>query len=100
MNADGEPIANDFQIDEVLVDIVYGVGEIEDNVFSHKSSLTWLESKTGVKYSGAPGYLKGKPLLIGSQVYKLDKTTVIYDPNGFALRGANNKGECYFVNKN
>ena len=54
----------------------------------------------GVKYSGAPGYLKGMPLLVGSTDKTKEDSPINYNPSGFALRGANNKGECYFVNKN
>ena len=32
-----------------------------------KTSLTWLESGAGRRVSGAPGYGRGQPLLIGKE---------------------------------
>jgi hypothetical protein len=59
-------------------------------------------------YSGSPGYLKGKPILFGTvkngtltdnsgnqEAYK----EITYNLNGFALRGADQKGRCYSVNR-
>ena len=71
-------------------------------MWNHKGSLTWFENENGVKFSGAPGYLKGRPLLVGKSVSNpgnLDEEFVEYDPNGFALRGADNDGKCYFVDE-
>lgn len=50
--------------------------------------------------SGSPGYIKGKPLLIGTSK---DGSTpaifegVTYNLDGFALRGADNDGRCYYT---
>jgi len=85
-------------------------------VFTHKTSLTFLESNQNQKtsenkqyarvYSGSPGYLKGNPLLMGNTVdnFRLEEdgsTSVLqsiqYNLNGFPLRGSDNEGRCYFV---
>ena len=62
-------IADEYQIEKVLVDLVYGktsaVTPDTENVL--KTSLTWLESGAGRRVSGSPGYGRGKPLLIGKE---------------------------------
>ena len=56
--------------------------------------------------SGSPGYIKGKPILIGNrESYEIDngdgssttKEIMSYNLNGFPLRGADQDGKCYFV---
>jgi len=71
-----------------------------------KTSLTFLESEYGRINSGNPGYILGKPILIGKmEAYE----TVLSDGsvattnysgkncNGFPLRGADNQGQCYYI---
>jgi hypothetical protein len=57
-------------------------------------------------FSGAPGYLKGSPILIGdidtfTQTLENGSTesgeTMKYNLSGFPLRGADQKGRCYYV---
>ena len=54
-------------------------------------------------HSGSPGYIKGKPLLIGTPIPTpggSDSTAfygVDYSHDGFSLRGADNDGKCYFL---
>jgi len=52
--------------------------------------------------SGSPGYLKGKPLLIGTTKDGSRPAVfegVTYNLDGFALRGADNNGKCYYTKK-
>lgn len=79
------------------------------HTFNLKTSVTYLESKVGRKFSGSPGYLRGKPVIIGDlkKVEVLDVesgSTTLEDQidinlNGFPLRGANDQGTCFYVDK-
>jgi len=101
---------NEFVISKVKVDIVYGsapkaVAE-KPYIFNLKTSVQYLGSEQSVRYSGSPGYIKGKPLLIGAPAAApgggADQAAfygVEYSQNGFSLRGADNDGKCYFLKK-
>lgn len=58
------------------------------------SSVSFYEKDSTRKTSGSPGYIKGKPIKVGTKVVKNSKTYVEEPVDGFYLRGANNKGEC------
>ena len=89
------------------VDIVYGtapkVTTEAPYVFNLKTSLQYLESDNSIMYSGSPGYIKGKPLLVGTtlvDVPVVGSTSTVgvqYNLNGFSLRGADNDGKCYYL---
>lgn len=81
----------------------------EDHTFNIKTSVQYLENRESRKLSGSPGYLRGKPVIIG-QVDKVEVTdeesgsTSLEDQisinlNGFPLRGADNEGTCYYVDQ-
>ena len=66
-----------------------------------------MESESSRAYAGSPGYIKGRPILFANSkdVTKKDDsgneeiyTSLNYNLNGFALRGADNMGKCYSVN--
>lgn len=67
--------ANSFIIEDFEIDLVYGSLSIDCEVagvtndyvhtFNIKTSVTYLESKSSRKLSGSPGYLRGKPVIIG-----------------------------------
>lgn len=70
---DGELKNNQFFIDRVDVDLVYGnIGELEcedsNRAFTIKTSITYLQESLGRRLSGAPGYLSDQPLMIGVPV--------------------------------
>ena len=84
------------------MDLVYGslekkCDEEYVHTFNLKTSVSYLESKDGRKFSGSPGYLRGKPVII-ADVKKIEVTdesgsTSLEDQininlNGFPLRGA------------
>ena len=61
---------NSYQIESFKVDIVYGslTKDCDDDykhTFNIKTSVTYLENVGGRKLSGSPGYLRGKPVIIG-----------------------------------
>lgn len=106
--------SNAFVIKEMLVDVVYGKTESDacttPKHYELKTSLTYLQydaaSKLAYRYSGAPGYIKGSPLLIGVKT----PDTILNDNGsqeqidlyvhnlfGFPLRGADQDGKCYWV---
>ena len=69
-------------------------------IFNVKTSLKFLGSEEGYLYSGNPGYIKGKPILIGTRKDGIVPNTfqgVTYNLAGFPLKGANNDGKCYFL---
>lgn len=78
------------------------------HTFNIKTSVTYLESKASRKLSGSPGYLRGKPVLIG-QVERVEVTDesgstsleeqIYINLNGFPLRGADDDGTCFYVDK-
>ena len=61
-------LADSYKIDKVDVDVVYGswTSCTEDFTATVKTSLTYLESQYARINSGNPGYILGKPLLIGT----------------------------------
>ena len=98
---------NSFEIKESLVDVVYGSTDKTDacksaNHYQLKTSLTYLQYNDikviANKYNGAPGYIKGSPVLIANQVKAVQenaeddtRTEVDIFPfysNGFPFRGA------------
>ena len=67
---------NSYTIEEFEVDLVYGSVEkkcTEDHTFNIKTSVTYLENRTSRRLSGSPGYLRGKPVIVG-QVEKVEVT--------------------------
>lgn len=107
--------SNSFVIKEVVVDVVYGTTDSTDactsaNHYQLKTSLTYLQyddtQALAHKYSGAPGYIKGSPILIANQATVTQnnadgtQTSVDVYPfyrNGFPFRGADQNGQCYWV---
>jgi hypothetical protein len=75
---------------------------------SRKISVNYYEYKNNIinilKNQGSPGYKKGMPLNVGYVVSGINPTTSKTIPyinssvSGFYLRGADNNGQCYFVN--
>ena len=70
---DGELKNNQFFIDRVDVDLVYGnIGGLacvdSNRAFTIKTSITYLQENLGRRLSGAPGYLSDQPLIIGAPV--------------------------------
>ena len=43
-------------------------------IFNVKTSLTFLGSEDGYLFSGSPGYIKGKPILIGTSRDTIQQT--------------------------
>ena len=69
--------ANSFVIESFEADLVYGTMEKKcDEEYMHtfniKTSVLYLENKDSRKLSGSPGYLRGKPVIIG----QVEKTEV------------------------
>ena len=104
---------NSYVIESFEADLVYGnlekkCDEEYMHTFNIKTSVQYLENKDSRKLSGSPGYLRGKPVIIG-QVDKVEVTneggsTSLEDQininlNGFPLRGAKNDGTCYYVDE-
>lgn len=65
-------------------------------------------SSLAYTYSGAPGYIKGKPILIGVKTpdsilntngSKEDVDLYVHNLFGFPFRGADQNGQCYWVKK-
>ena len=105
--------ANSYVIESFEADLVYGSLEKKcDEEYMHtfniKTSVQYLENKDSRKLSGSPGYLRGKPVIIG-QVEKVEVATeggstsledqININLNGFPLRGAKNDGTCYYVDE-
>ena len=63
-------MANKFVITKVKVDIIYGTAPAAiaqaPYIFNVKTSLQFFGNDESFMYSGSPGYIKGKPLLIGT----------------------------------
>ena len=87
-------------------DIIYGTAPAEITqapyIFNVKTSLQFFGDNDSFTYSGSPGYIKGRPLLIGTT--KDGSIPAIfegvqYNLNGFSLKGADNDGRCYYVKK-
>ena len=81
---------NTYVITDVKVDIVYGTAPAEVTqspyIFNVKTSLEYVENEESISYSGSPGYIKGRPLLIGSAIGGSTSTEfegVQYNLNGF-----------------
>ena len=108
-----ESSTNAYEIVDFNVDIVYGSKEKKcDEEYIHtfnlKTSVTYLESKNSRKLSGSPGYLRGEPVIIGNVelVEYTDESgsTSLEDKidinlNGFPLRGADDYGNCFYVDE-
>ena len=97
---------NTFIITDVKVDIIYGTAPAEITqapyIFNVKTSLQFFGDNDSFTYSGSPGYIKGRPLLIGTT--KDGSIPAIfegvqYNLNGFSLKGADNDGKCYYLKK-
>ena len=78
------------------------------HTFNIKTSVSYFENKDSRKLSGSPGYLRGKPVVIGKvekvEVSNEGGSTSLEDQininlNGFPLRGADNDGSCYYVDE-
>ena len=68
---------------------------------SRSIEINWIQKSTSRKNSGSPGYTEMSPLKIG----KLNTADPNKDPyideysNGYVLRGADNTGKCYNIEK-
>jgi hypothetical protein len=90
--------STNFKITNVTVDVVYGK-VIPDSCSSpvqlyRKSSWTFKQSIYSRDNSGGPGFIPGSPIPLGAQV---SDTYVNMTYGGMEIRGADNKGECYYV---
>jgi Protein of unknown function (DUF1619) len=101
---------NEFIIKKVMADVVYGsINSCDARVITQKTSVMFIENQFSKLNSGTPGYIKGKPILLGNKpvtkILTLENGNqkkydeIKYNLNGFALRGADQNGKCYFVNK-
>jgi hypothetical protein len=106
--------ANAFVIKDITVDVVYGKTKLDactiPKHYQLKTSLTYLQydsiNQLAYKYSGSPGYIKGHPILMATETTatqnNADGTTSSvsvfpFNQNGFAFRGADENGQCYWV---
>lgn len=110
-----------FVIKNVIVDLVYGKSITgacsKRQALSQKTSLTFLSDDATVPFtdglknfghlqSGAPGYLKGQPILIGKKAKEMvntatgsqiEKEFIKYNLEGFPLRGQDQNGNCLWL---
>ena len=93
----------EFTIKSVVVDVVYGqmtqqtCGALAQ--VSRKTSWTFVESVYSRSNSGGPGYVKGHNLLTGVAVQNANLQSYVNMTKGaFRLRGADNNGNCVYLN--
>jgi len=90
-----------FEIAAAAVDLVYGtltMKQDDDVSISRVASVSFEQSTSSRKSSGAPGYIKGKALRAGTKVSPVGSPPsapyISELVDGFYLRGADNTGKC------
>jgi uncharacterized NAD-dependent epimerase/dehydratase family protein len=59
---------NEFIIKKVMADVVYGsINSCDARVITQKTSVMFIENQFSKLNSGAPGYIKGQPILLGKK---------------------------------